>query len=301
MFDYKLLEALEMVVRVGSFEGAARRLHLTQSAISQRIRQLEERFGKVLLLRSNPVRPTPDAERLLAHIRQVQVLEAEVESSSDQLHQEQILLRIGVNADSLALGLVAALGASLISGRVLLECLVDDEANTLDLLRSGDAVGCISTRSEAVAGCSVVALGMVPYVLVATTDFAATWFANGLEQSALRAAPAVVFSHRDSLHRRWLRESYGLQEGDYPCHVIPECHALYMLASKGAAYALVPWQQAQADIATGHLLHLGYSTSVSLYWHAWQSQTPQALQLVAAVTQFFAQLQQPHCEQNKEH
>ena len=47
MFDYAALEALATVLREGSFERAARRLHVTPSAISQRIKQLEERAGQV--------------------------------------------------------------------------------------------------------------------------------------------------------------------------------------------------------------------------------------------------------------
>ena len=52
MFDYKLLTALEAVVKAGSFDKAAALLCITPSAVSQRIRQLEERTGQLLLIRS---------------------------------------------------------------------------------------------------------------------------------------------------------------------------------------------------------------------------------------------------------
>ncbi|MEI8171784.1 MAG: LysR family transcriptional regulator, partial [Rhodoferax sp.] len=45
MLDYASLSALTAVVREGSFERAARALHVTPSAVSQRIRLLEERIG----------------------------------------------------------------------------------------------------------------------------------------------------------------------------------------------------------------------------------------------------------------
>ena len=43
MIDYKLLEAIAIVVQEGGFEKAATVMNLTQSAVSQRVRLLEER------------------------------------------------------------------------------------------------------------------------------------------------------------------------------------------------------------------------------------------------------------------
>ena len=56
MLDYAALSALVSVVREGSFERAARALHVTPSAISQRIRLLEERVGCTLVVRGQPCR-----------------------------------------------------------------------------------------------------------------------------------------------------------------------------------------------------------------------------------------------------
>ena len=54
MLDYAGLEALAAVLREGSFDRAARKLHVTPSAISQRIKLLEERLGQVLVMRGAP-------------------------------------------------------------------------------------------------------------------------------------------------------------------------------------------------------------------------------------------------------
>ena len=59
MLDYAALEALAAVISTGSFEGAAGRLHVTQPAISQRIKQLEERMGAVLIVRGGRVQRRP--------------------------------------------------------------------------------------------------------------------------------------------------------------------------------------------------------------------------------------------------
>ncbi|MDR3413044.1 MAG: LysR family transcriptional regulator ArgP [Formivibrio sp.] len=267
MFDYKQLEALEMIVLAGSFDGAARRLHLTQSAISQRIRQLEERFGGVLLVRENPVRPTPAGESLLAHVRQVRRLEAEIEAGEAE-RTGWVPVRIGINADSLAIGLVPSLAATLVEERLLLECVVDDESYTLGLLKAGEVVGCISTQADALPGCSVEALGSMTYVFVASPGFAAHWFAAGVSRESLAAAPAAVSGRPDSLHRRWLREHFKLEEGAYPCHVIPESHALFSAALSGMGCAIVPKHQALTALERGDLVMLiaDDPIAVPLYW-----------------------------------
>lgn len=295
MFDYKLLEALDMVLRCGSFDAAAKRLHLTPSAISQRIRQLEERHGEVLLRRENPLCATQTGEKLLAHVRQVRSLESELAEQVAQQNNvgEWLTLSIGVNADSLALGLLAALAPVLAEQRLLLECVVDDEAYTLDLLRSGEVSGCISTQPIAVAGCGVLPLGSMQYIGVATPQFVAQYLAaspaspDWLHQ--LMQAPAAVFSRKDSLHRRLLRERWGLLEGQYPCHVIPESNALYAAAVAGVAYAVVPHQQAATALASGQLLALpAFAHATPLFWHHWARQTRSA-QLFSQALQAFAQ------------
>lgn len=291
MLDYKLLEALDAVVAAGSFDGAARRLHLTQSAISQRIRQLEERSGTVLLVRDTPVRATAAGQKLLAHVRQVRLLEAELNGSFDAAASDWLTLRIGVNADSLALGLLPALAPELLADRLLLDCVVADEAQTLAQLRLGEVIGCIGTQPEQIGGCGVIPLGVMQYVLVATPEFAARFFAGGLDAQSLADAPAAVFGQQDSIHRRWLREQHGLQHGDYPCHVIPDSTALFGAVCAGLAYGLVPAAQAAAVVAQGRLVQLpGIAPiAVPLFWHHWSRQTEPARRLAQAIARFVGQ------------
>ncbi|MBO7941882.1 LysR family transcriptional regulator, partial [Streptomyces sp. S9] len=70
------LAAFAAVLEEGSFEGAARRLSVTSSAVSQRIKALEDRLGQVLVVRQAPCRPTRAGERLLRRVRPMQALEA---------------------------------------------------------------------------------------------------------------------------------------------------------------------------------------------------------------------------------
>lgn len=78
MPNYVLLRAFEAAARLESFTLAARELHLTQSAISHQIRELEEYFGKPLFFRKNrKVEPTAEGRRLLESLSRVfDVIEA---------------------------------------------------------------------------------------------------------------------------------------------------------------------------------------------------------------------------------
>ena len=69
--DYRTLQALDAVIRERGFERAAQKLCITQSAVSQRIKQLENMFGQPLLVRTVPPRPTEQGQKLLALLRQV--------------------------------------------------------------------------------------------------------------------------------------------------------------------------------------------------------------------------------------
>lgn len=78
MPNYVLLRAFEAAARLESFTLAAKELHLTQSAISHQIRELEDYFGKALFLRKNrKVEPTGEGRRLLDSLSRVfDVIEA---------------------------------------------------------------------------------------------------------------------------------------------------------------------------------------------------------------------------------
>ncbi|MFT8795431.1 MAG: LysR family transcriptional regulator, partial [Acetobacter orientalis] len=66
MLDYAALTAVSAVIREGSFEGAARLMGLTASAVSQRVRGYEERLGSLLIIRGSPCLPTDLGRSLCA-------------------------------------------------------------------------------------------------------------------------------------------------------------------------------------------------------------------------------------------
>ncbi|WP_050717686.1 ArgP/LysG family DNA-binding transcriptional regulator, partial [Aeromonas tecta] len=198
--DYKLLLALDAVMEEQNFERAAQRLHLTQSAISQRIKQLEQQFAEPLIIRSQPLRATELGQKLLAHYRQVRQLELELagELSPDE-PQAPVRVSIAINADSLATWFLPALGPLLEQHPIELNLLVDDESRTLDKVREGQAFGAVSLQPQPLAGCCVDELGEMHYLLAASPAFVARHFPHGITPAALAKAPAVAFDQRDDM------------------------------------------------------------------------------------------------------
>ncbi|GHA28672.1 LysR family transcriptional regulator ArgP [Oceanisphaera arctica] len=270
--DYKLLAALDKVVSEQSFERAARLLHLTQSAVSQRIKQLELRLAQPLLVRGQPPQPTEAGRRLLAHYRQVSQLESAVMADLlPDAPQKPLTVTIVTNADSLATWLIPALTPLLHSHPIELNLLIEDESRSLERLKRGEAFGAISLHAEPLPGCRCDALGKMDYILVATPEFRQRYFAEGLSLTALQQAPAVAFDQRDDMHARYIERHFGLPPGGYPCHAVRSAEAFVAIARSGAAYCLIPRLMIADDLAQSRLVEL-YPQGMliqPLYWHRW--------------------------------
>ena len=270
--DYKLLRALDAVLQEQNFDRAAKSLHITQSAISQRSKQLEQQFAEPLLIRSQPLQATPLGQKLLAHYRQVHQLELELagELTPDQ-PQGPIRISIAVNADSLATWFLPAIAPLLEQHPIELNLLVDDENRTLDKVREGQAFGAVSLHAQPLAGCCVDQLGEMHYLLTASPAFVARHFPHGLTREALAKAPAVAFDQRDDMHISFMREHFGLEPGGYPCHPVHSSEAFVAMAEQGLAYCLIPELQIREQLAAGTLVNLSPSHRLTecLYWHRW--------------------------------
>lgn len=92
------LKALEMVAELGSFTSAARRLHLSQSAVSVQIRELEQRLGVRLLERlGKKAFATAAGHDVLARARRI-ALEAEAIVADTRRHRDGWLGRVRIGA-----------------------------------------------------------------------------------------------------------------------------------------------------------------------------------------------------------
>lgn len=273
MLDYKLIEALAMVVQEGGFERAAKQLHLTQSAVSQRIRSLEDQTGQVLLARTSPPRATPAGQRMIRHYQQVKRLEDDlVDGWMPSGEKRFVTLSIGINGDSLATWFLDAVTAFLEKEPVLLDLRHDDQEQTHLLLKNGDVIGCISAKHRPMQGCRMEYLGRMDYRMLATPEFAATWFSGGLIPETIAKAPLVIFNRRDELHFQFFRRALGAPPVELHSHYLPSAEKFVDFIAGGLAYGMLPDQQSGEYLGTGRLVELlpGHPVSVRLYWHCWQ-------------------------------
>ena len=268
--DYRTLQALDAVIRERGFERAAQKLCITQSAVSQRIKQLENMFGQPLLVRTVPPRPTEQGQKLLALLRQVELLEEEW-LGDEQTGSTPLLLSLAVNADSLATWFLPALAPLLEQYPIELNLLVDDESRTLDRVREGQAFGAVSLQPQPLAGCCVDELGEMRYLLTASPAFVARHFPNGLTAAALAKAPAVAFDQRDDMHISYMARHFALPPGGYPCHTVRSSEAFVAMAEQGLACCLIPELQIRQQLEEGRLLDLNpdHHLVEQLYWHRW--------------------------------
>jgi len=235
------LEALAAVVAEGSFDAAARALHVTPSAVSQRVRALENAAGAVLVQRTRPVEPTGPGRTLLRLARQVDLLgaEAAAEIGPRDAGDRSVTVPLGVNADSLATWLLPALSA--VEG-VTFDLHLADQDRTVDLLPAGTVMAAVTSRRSPVHGCTSTPLGITRYRPAASPAFVARWFADGVTPAALARAPMVVFARTDDLQDAWLRDvaaAAGCAVPDPPRHHVPS--TAEFLAAVGAGLGWGMW------------------------------------------------------------
>lgn len=271
MLDYAALSALAAVVREGSFERAARALHVTPSAVSQRIRLLEERVGCALVVRGQPCRATELGRRLCQHVDHVRLLEQELHGSLPALATERsarVTLPIAVNADSLATWFVPALAAFAAEAPVLVDVAVDDQDHTAEWLRSGAVLAAVSGSARAPTGCNSLPLGAMRYIAAASPAFMARHFGEGVGAGSLAAAPSLQFNGKDELQARWARRLCH-RHVELPQHTLPSSHAFVAAALAGLGWGMQPEALIAPHLDAGTLVALvpGTPLDVALHWH----------------------------------
>jgi LysR family transcriptional regulator (chromosome initiation inhibitor) len=270
MLDYSALSALAAVIREGSFERAALVLHVTPSAVSQRIRLLEERVGCALVVRDQPCRATETGRRLCQHVDRVRLLEHELQGTLPALAPKgiaRVALPIAVNADSLATWFAPALAAFAADAPVLVELAVDDQDHTAEWLRSGAVLAAVTGIARPTTGCNSRPLGAMRYLAVASPAFVARHFASGVGAGSLAQAPSLTFNAKDELQARWARRLCH-RHVDLPRHTLPSPQAFVTAAVAGMGWGLQPQALIAGHLRDGSLIELVPDTSldVSLYW-----------------------------------
>ena len=267
------LAAFAAVLEEGSFEAAARRLCVTPSAVSQRIKALEDRLGQVLLVRQPPCRPTPAGALLLRRVRPMQLLEAEALADflpEKNAHHPGAALRpipIAVNSDSLDTWVLGALAQLHQQHGYLFDVRVDDQDHTLDLLRDGSVLGVVTANGVPVQGCTVQALGAMRYQAIAAPEFAARHFHAGVNAATLARAPIIVFNRKDALQWRFVRRITRARLAP-PMHYLPTATGFIDAAALGLGWCLAPQALVQPTLQAGRVVCIDPERwlDVPLHW-----------------------------------
>ncbi|MEV5837215.1 LysR family transcriptional regulator ArgP [Nocardia sp. NPDC052112] len=276
------LRALNAAVTEGTFDAAARSLRVTPSAVSQRIKALEDAAGRVLLQRTKPVQPTESGLAVLRLARQIELLAGDTArelGDAGRPADRPIRVPIAVNADSLETWVMPALRQ--VPAGVCFEIHREDEEHTTRLLRDGTVMAAITATAAAVQGCRVQRLGAMRYRPMANPRFARTWFAAGPTAEAYSVAPVVLFDRKDDLQDRHLRRRCG-QPVDPPRHYVPSSAGYAEAVRIGLGWGMLPDLQTRGGRARRDLVPIDGDSSIDvpLYWQQWKVDSP-ALSAVA--------------------
>jgi LysR family transcriptional regulator, chromosome initiation inhibitor len=273
------LATFQAVVEHGSFDAAARALHVTPSAVSQRIKALEQAVGQVLVRRARPCEPTAAGRALVRLTGQVALLEREALAAlgGDTRRRAAVV----VNADSLATWFLPVLTAV---PDVAFDLHTDDEGHTAEMLRAGTVMAAVTAERVPVQGCRVERLGTMRYLAAAAHAVHETFFAGAAPDAAFAAAPMIRFNRKDALQHRFARALTG-REIEPPTHFVPASWSFVEAIRLGLGWGLVPEGIARADIAAGRLVDVapGHHMDVPLYWQYWRLESDVLAGLTAAV------------------
>ncbi|MET9134262.1 LysR family transcriptional regulator ArgP [Streptomyces antibioticus] len=284
-----LVRTLLAVVDEGTFDAAAAALHVTPSAVSQRVKALEQRTGRVLLLRTKPVRPTESGEIVVRFARQLARLERDTRSELGMSDAgEPARVTVAVNADSLATWFLPALSRVPREPPLRFELFREDETRTAELLREGVVMAAVTSSPDAVAGCSVRALGTMRYLAAASPEFVVRYLDGLPLAEALTGAPVIIFDRSDDLQDGFVRElSRGAGQASGVRHAVPSSEGFAASVAAGLGWGMVPEAQADALLRSGGLVSLAPDRplDVPLYWQQWKLDSPALAALSRAVAE----------------
>lgn len=274
-YDYDALAALAAVIREGGFESAAKLLGVTQSAVSQRIKHLEDRVGQILVVRGRPCVPTEGGLQLCRHLEQVVLLQHELSERLGSLEGESgasaARIRISVNNDSLASWFPSVIKRASRELGILFDVLPDDQEHTEQALKSGEALAVVTAVAEPIHGCRRMSLGSMEYIAVASRRLFDAQFAEAVSIDTIKNSRCLAFDRKDSIQEQWMMLAFG-EPIQVATHLVPSYEGYLECCLNGTGWGLVPAVAAAPHLKSGRLKHLTPDISVDVPLH-WQCST----------------------------
>ncbi|MBO9411210.1 MULTISPECIES: LysR family transcriptional regulator ArgP [unclassified Ruegeria] len=292
LLDPNHLSALSAILRHGSFEAAASELSVTPSAISQRIKALEDRVGAALILRGTPCTATPAGLRIAQHAEDIGLLEAQLarELTLDQ-NTNPTRVRIAVPADVLATWFIDAMAQV---DDMLFDLVIDDQDYSADWLKRGEVSAAVTIGGQPVAGCDAIALGSLRYLATASPAFMQRWFPKGVNIDSLGQAPNLTFNRKDGLQRAWITQQTGRRLSP-PSHYLASSHGFVEAAIAGLGWGMNPEGLVKPALRDGSLslLLADAPYDVPLTWQVGRILAPALRPLTQAVKRSASKALQP--------
>jgi LysR family transcriptional regulator (chromosome initiation inhibitor) len=285
--DGQQLAAFATVIELGSFDAAASHLHVTPSAISQRIKTLEERVGQVLVVRGKPCTATPAGTPLLRLTAQLATLESEALAEAEGGSAQQTRVAMAVNADSMSTWFTAVLGRL---PDVLFDIRIEDQDHSARLLREGAVMGAVTTERTPVAGCRVQSLGVMRYVPVAAVDYVARYLPDGFSAESVIRAPSLAWNRADALQDMLVRKVFRRLIAR-PVHYVPTAEGFAAGVRAGLGWGMFPDRLIEAELGADTVVRISDEhLDVPLYWQCWKLDSPMVTNVTDAVQSAAAQL-----------
>jgi LysR family transcriptional regulator (chromosome initiation inhibitor) len=281
------------VVELGSFDAAAERLHVTPSAISQRIKALEQQVGQVLVVREKPCRATTAGVPLLRLAAQTAMLEADALAEMGGAGPRQrARITVAVNADSMATWFTAVFDGL---ADVLLDIRIEDQDHSARLLREGVAMGAVTTERNAVPGCRVHRLGVMRYLPVASRSYVECYLPDGFTASAAAKAPSLAWNRDDALQDMLVRKVFR-RAITRPTHFVPTAEGFAAAVRAGLGWGMFPETLAAPQLAQETFVRIcDVHLDVPLYWQCWKLNSPIIKRITDTVRSAAADLhRRPH-------
>jgi LysR family transcriptional regulator (chromosome initiation inhibitor) len=276
MLDYQAIAALAAVIETQGFQTAAERLCITQSAVSQRIKHLEQYYGEPLIIRTQPYRPTNLGLTLLGHYKRVTMLEDSLQAEIS-LTADAPRISISVSRDTLETWFPEVINQLAKMMPIKLDIIADDQDRTLHYLQKGLVSACASTTKKTPTGCKSDFLGYFDYMLVATPEFKKTYFPNAtITKKELLTAPTLLFDQHDKLHADYLKHYFNIDDVNLKqCHVVPSVAGFKQFAMQGLAYVLMPNIDIIQELKHRKLINLFPDKiwEMPVYWHSFEIET----------------------------
>jgi DNA-binding transcriptional LysR family regulator len=256
------IEAFVVVAELGSVSAAARRLGLTQTGITQRIKALEKEVRITLFIRSRSgMRLTPEGQSCLRYCLDARSLE------------ERLVSELKKSGGDHETNLTIVGPANLIGGRVAFQCRhvfekwpklnfrfsIDSYANRLNRLKQGTVDLAILQSHEVSAELDSKVLKPLEYVLVCTAE----WKGRGLED-ILQSERLYAWNAEDTAGLDYLK-TFGLMGHLKRTRLFAnEDQVLQNQLSLGVGFGILPRELASPLIKEGKLMVLNGNRSVKV-------------------------------------